>query len=77
MFSKAFVFSYSRNFVFVVFSLYYFSRYGPVQSVQPLPGKDGKEIGDVGATLSAVTVAFMDIKSACKALQTPHKLEER
>lgn len=41
--------------------------------MKPLPGKDGKE----DAPLSAVTVAFMDIKSACKALQTTHKLDER
>ena len=47
-------------------------RYGPVQSVKPLPGNDG-----AGEAPTAVTVAFMDIKSACKALQTPHKLEER
>ena len=43
-----------------------------MQSVKPLPGNDG-----AGEAPSAVTVAFMDIKSACKALQTPHKLEER
>ncbi len=30
--------------------------------------------GDVG---TAVTVAFMDIKSACKARQTENKLDER
>jgi len=30
-----------------------------------------------GLSVSAVTVAFMDIKSACKALQTAHKLDER
>ena len=49
-----------------------------MQSVKPLPGQDGKEGDGAGAAhLSAVTVAFMDIKSACKALQTTHKLDER
>ena len=47
-------------------------RYGPVQSVKYLPCKDGEAAGP-----GAVTVAFMDIKSACKALQTQHKLDER
>ena len=46
------------------------SRYGPVQSVKHLPCKDGEVV-------SAVQVAFMDIKSAKKALQTTHHLEER
>ena len=50
----------------------FFSRYGPVQSVKYLPSKDGEV-----ACPGAVTVAFMDIKSACKALQTQHKLDER
>ena len=52
-------------------------RYGPVQSVKSLPCKDGKEGEMAGLSVSAVTVAFMDIKSACKALQTAHKLDER
>ena len=43
-----------------------------MQSVKYLPCKDGEVVGP-----GAVTVAFMDIKSACKALQTQHKLEER
>ena len=51
---------------------YFISRYGPVQSVKYLPCKDGEAAGP-----GAVTVAFMDIKSACKALQTQHKLDER
>ena len=51
-------------------------RYGPVQSVKPLPCKDGDGAGS-SPSASAVTVAFMDIKSACKALQTQHKLDER
>ena len=54
-----------------------FCRYGPVQSVKSLPCKDGKEGEMAGLSVSAVTVAFMDIKSACKALQTAHKLDER
>lgn len=49
--------------------LFPFYRYGPVQSVRSLSGR-----GDVG---TAVTVAFMDIKSACKARQTENKLDER
>jgi len=53
----------------------YFNRYGPVQSVKYLPSKDGEVSGP--GPVSAVTVAFMDIKSACKALQTQHKLDER
>ena len=52
-----------------------FCRYGPVQSVKYLPSKDGEVSGP--GPVSAVTVAFMDIKSACKALQTQHKLDER
>ena len=52
-----------------------FCRYGPVQSVKHLPSKDGDVSGP--SPVSAVTVAFMDIKSACKALQTQHKLDER
>ena len=44
-----------------------------MQSVKYLPCKDGEGSSPV----SAVTVAFMDIKSACKALQSQHKLDER
>ena len=71
-----------RNFVLVLINNssytrtkminFFISRYGPVQSVKYLPCKDGEAAGP-----GAVTVAFMDIKSACKALQTQHKLDER
>ena len=44
--------------------------------MRPLPCKDAKE-GEAAPANNAVTVAFMDIKSACKALQTVHKLDER
>ena len=47
-------------------------RYGPVQSVKYLSNKDGEE-----SAQGCATVAFIDIKSACKALQSQHKLDER
>ena len=57
-----------------------FFRYGPVQSVKLL-GKKG--LDNDGSGLSdhklgeAATIAFMDIKSANKALSVEHKFEDR
>ncbi|XP_021929179.1 msx2-interacting protein-like [Zootermopsis nevadensis] len=51
----------------------HFKRYGRVQSVKLLPRL--KE--DDGSTGLCATVAFMDIKSASKAHNMEHKLDER
>ncbi|GLG98137.1 Uncharacterized protein GBIM_04747 [Gryllus bimaculatus] len=52
----------------------HFKRYGRVQSVKLLP-RSLKD--DDGSTGLCATVAFMDIKSAAKAHNMEHKLDER
>jgi RNA recognition motif-containing protein len=52
----------------------HFKRYGRVQSVKLLP-RGAKE--EAGESAMACTVAFMDIKSASKAHNAEHKLDDR
>ena len=73
---KILLIAYDYTQLDILFKSNYSCRYGPVQSVKYLPCKDGEDSGP-GANVSSVTVAFMDIKSACKALQSQHKLDER
>ncbi|XP_045477804.1 protein split ends isoform X2 [Harmonia axyridis] len=52
----------------------HFKRYGRVQSVKLLPRSTKEETGE---STMACTVAFMDIKSASKAHNTEHKVDDR